>query len=180
MKKESTDSYGIEEEDDNLRQLFRLAEANREHPQETLGQYKKHRDIVSETKKEQISRNTLAVSSHRALYYHLISPETIRLLALRKTVGGEKYGWVQWRIGINDIEYVADRLNHLWEHLLKFQEGDGTDDNLSAMLWALDCLVEVRRLFPDVLKQVVGTCNLHGGAAQEYNKEQRHRTGKSD
>jgi hypothetical protein len=146
---------------------------------EALQEYITKRDIVSETKMEQVSPTSSAVSSHKALYYHLIAPETIRLLALRKTVGAQKYGWVQWRQGINDIEYVADRYNHLWEHLLKFQEGDETDDNLAAMLWALDCLVEVRRLCPEVLKKVVGTSNLYAESATQYHQEQRAREGKS-
>jgi hypothetical protein len=38
-------------------------------------------------------------------------------------------------------------------------------DNLGAMLWALDCLIEVERLCPDVLSQVIGTSELWGPTA---------------
>jgi hypothetical protein len=112
--------------------------------------------------------NSGAASSHQALFFNLISPYTIRRLAERKTVGGKKYGIVQWRIGINDAEYVADRFNHLFNHLLEFMEhGNSKDDNLGAMLWALDCLIEVERLCPKALTHVVGLCNVYGDAAKE-------------
>lgn len=135
----------------------------------------RRRDVFSETNQEQTGMG-LAVSSHAALYYHLISPYTIKRLAERKTGGGVKYGWVQWRQGINDIEYVTDRYNHLWEHLLKFQEeGNEKDDNLGAMLWALDCLIEIERLCPEVLKQVIGTCKLFGKSAEQYHLDETPR-----
>lgn len=108
----------------------------------------------------------MAASSHRALFFNLISPHTLRRLAKRKTGGGIKYGIVQWRQGINDAEYVADRFNHLWEHLLDFMErGNVNDDNIGGMLWALDALSEVERLCPEALAHVVGICDVFGASA---------------
>ena len=137
------------------------------------------RIIEKETTRE-VTGNGPAVSSHRALFFHLISPYTIRRLGERKTGGGIKYGWVQWRQGVNDVEYVTDRYNHLWEHLLAFQEsGNEHDDNLGAMLWAIDALIEIERLCPDVLKQVIGTCHLFGDSATEYHQREQERRKKA-
>lgn len=133
------------------------------------------RKVEEETTREVIG-NSNAASSHRALFYNLISPHTIRRLAYRKTVGGVKYGIVQWRQGINDAEYVADRFNHLIEHLLQFMEhGDEKDDNLGAMLWAIDALIEVQRLCPEALKHVVGISNIFGDKATEFHQEEMKR-----
>lgn len=150
----------------------------KEHAQEG-GSATGVRDVASETTKVQTG-NSKAVSSKEALYYHLISPSLIRRLALRKTVGGKKYGQVQWRQGINDREYVRDRFNHLWEHLLKFMESGNTkDDNIGGMVWALDCLSEVERLCPESFKSIVGTCDLFGESAEVYhNEEMERRNGK--
>lgn len=137
---------------------------------------KDRRQVEVETSKEQISKKSLAVSSHRALFYHLIDPDTLRRLAKRKTVGGIKYGVVQWRIGLNDVEYVTDRFNHLWEHLIAYMEdGNEYDDNLGAMLWALDCLCAAERLCPEVVKQVIGTSKLFGATALAYHQAEQER-----
>lgn len=133
------------------------------------------RDVAAETTQELIGK-TGVVSSHKAPLYHLIAPETIRRLAERLTVGSKKYGSVQWRIGLNDEEYVADRYNHLWEHLLALQQdGNEKDDNLGAMLWALNALIEVERLCPDTFKKVFGTCYLSGASARLVHEEEMKR-----
>lgn len=129
------------------------------------------RVVEKETSTERIGTG-VAVSSHQAAFFNLVSPHTIRRLALRHTSGGKKYGIVQWRQGLNDAEYVADRFNHLWEHMLKFMEsGNEEDDNIGGMLWALDCLAEAERLYPDALRRVVGLSNLHGDTAVKMHKE---------
>jgi hypothetical protein len=134
------------------------------------------REVDKETSKEMIGKSN-AASSHRALSYNLISPHTIKRLAQRKSVGFVKYGSVQFRQGINDAEYVADRFNHLVNHLLEFMDhGNEGDDNIGGMLWALDCLSEVERLCPEALKHVVGISNLFGKEAVEFHqKEMRNR-----
>lgn len=130
------------------------------------------RKIEAETTKV-ATGNGAAVSSHQALFYNLVSPHTIRRLAMRKTVGAKKYGTVQWRQGINDAAYVADRFNHLVEHLLRFMEsGNRDDDNLGGMLWALDALVEVERLCPEALSQVVGITNIFGAEATKLHQKE--------
>ena len=130
------------------------------------------RQIESETSKVKTGKSA-AESSHRALLFNLISPYTIRRLAQRKTAGGVKYGSVQWRQGINDAEYVADRFNHLMEHLLRFMEsGNRDDDNIGAMLWALDALSEVERLCPQALERICGFSDLFGEKATAFHLQE--------
>ena len=136
------------------------------------------RVIETETHKEAIGTG-VAVSSHQAAFFNLISPHTLRRLAKRHTGGGLKYGCVQWRQGLNDQEYVADRFNHLWEHMLKFMEsGNEEDDNIGGMLWALDCLSEAERLCPEALQQVVGISNMFGASAVKMHTEEMKRRNK--
>jgi hypothetical protein len=135
------------------------------------------REVEKETNKVATGTGP-AASSYKALYYNLISPHTIRRLATRLTVGGKKYGIVQWRQGINDAEYVADRFNHLWEHLMDFMaNGNATDDNIGGMLWALNCLSEVERLCPDALKHIVGISDVFGAKAIEMHNEEMKKRG---
>jgi hypothetical protein len=94
-------------------------------------------------------------------------------LAKRLTVGGDKYGTVQWRQGINDAEYVTDRFNHFFDHLLKFMEdGNVKDDNLGAMLWGLHALVEVEALAPEALNLIIGQCQLFGAEATKVHEKE--------
>lgn len=147
---------------------------------EFLGRTLKKRDVASETCQVAPSSTSKAVSSHKALCYHLISPHVIRRLARRLTDGAAKYGSVQWRMGINDGEYIQDRYNHFWEHLLKFQESGNTlDDNLGAMLWALHCLVEVEQLAPESFKQFIGVCGLFGEEAERYHLAEKEKRSKN-
>lgn len=133
---------------------------------------------VAETS-QVVTGNGPAKSSHPAMLFNLISPYVIRRLAQRFTVGGRKYGLVQWRQGINDAAYVADRFNHLIEHLTAFQaEGNSKDDNLAAAMWNLAALMEVERLCPEALTHVVGITDLFGPDAVTFHqKEQAQRKG---
>jgi hypothetical protein len=139
----------------------------------------KQRDVINEQDKVQIG-STPAASSHQALFYHLIDPDTIRSVARRKTVGAIKFGSVQYRQGLTDPKFVADRLNHFIEHLLQFLEsGDTFDDNSGAMLWFLDMVQTIKRECPEVLEQVFGTSKLIGEAATIFhNAEMAERTAK--
>ena len=133
------------------------------------------RDVASEQTKERTGTSA-AVSSHQALMFNLISPHVLRRLAKRLTGGGKKYGSVQWRQGLNDAEYVADRFNHLFEHLCNFMEsGNAEDDNLAGIMWAVHALMEVERLSPDGLANVVGISNLFGDSATAFHEAEMAR-----
>lgn len=134
--------------------------------------------IVEKEKNKLVVGSSVATSSKLELFYNLISPHTIRRLAKRKTVGALKHGIVNWRSGINDAEFVADRFNHLVNHLLNFVEkGNRDDDEIGGMLWALDALSEVERLCPDALKHVVGISNVFGDDAAKMHAEEMKRHG---
>ena len=57
----------------------------------------------------------------------------------------------------------------MFEHMLNFLEnGDGLDDNLGAIVWNAGFLMEVQRLSPDTLDQVIGQSKLFGEEAEAY------------
>lgn len=116
---------------------------------------------------------TEAKSSIQALFFHDIPPELLRRIAKRYTDGHKKYGVkhtnLNWRIGINDEEYVADRFNHLFTHLINFlEDGNDKDDNLAAIAWSVGFLMEVERHAPKILKSVIGHCKYFGNAAKTF------------
>lgn len=129
------------------------------------------RDITKE--KHFVRSRNGAKSSFNALYFHDIPPELIRRAAKRYTDGHKKYGVgtynLNWRTGLDDIEYVMERFNHLWEHLLNFlEDGNDKDDNLGAIVWCCAFLMEVERLHPELLKQVIGQSKFEGKTAREF------------
>jgi hypothetical protein len=130
------------------------------------------RKVEAETSKVRTGGG-VAVSSYKALSFNLMSPHVVARLAKRLSVGGDKYGSVQWRQGINDAEYVADRFNHGVQHLLNFMaHGNTKDDELAGAMWAIHCLMEVERLCPNALKNVVGLCDLHGATASVFHQDE--------
>lgn len=131
-----------------------------------------HRDITNETNIE-VTGNGPAASSHKALNFNLVSPYVLMRLAKRLSDGATKYGSLQWRQGINDAEYIADRFNHTFQHMLNFQaEGNTKDDNLAAILWGLHCLMEVERLAPEALNKIIGVNNIYGSLATKLHAEE--------
>lgn len=125
------------------------------------------RDLANENPGiAEITGNSPAVSSHKALNFNLVSPHVLMRLAKRLSDGATKYGSLQWRQGINDAEYVADRFNHTIQHMLNFMvEGNTKDDNLGAAMWGLHCMMEVERLAPEALNKIVGVSNIYGELA---------------
>ena len=116
---------------------------------------------------------TEAKSSHEALYFYDIPPELIRRIGQRYTGGHKKYGVkhtnLNWRIGLTDPKYIADRFNHLVFHLLDFMENmNDNDDNLGGIAWAVGFLMEVERLAPNAFRNVFGQCKLFGESAKLF------------
>lgn len=131
------------------------------------------RNVESETDKVQTGTSK-ALSSKLCDFFHDVPPELYRRAAKRYTVGHKKYspGITQnlnWRIGIDDPLYVMDRLNHLFEHAFNFlEDGNTIDDNLGAIVWCCGFLMEVERLNPAVLDQVIRQSKHHGTFAEGY------------
>lgn len=143
----------------------------------------KHRRVAEE-KLSTTPGKSIAKSSVKSLFYHDVPPELIRRIALRYTEGHQKYGVshtnLNWRIGLNDSEYVADRINHMFQHMLNFlSDGDVLDDNLGAIAWSVGFLCEVERLSPSTLEEVLGQCKLYGTEAQKYKEVIEERYGET-
>lgn len=82
-------------------------------------------------------------SSKVSLRLDLVPEIFIRRVAQRFTEGAEKYGAYNYRKGINDPEFIQERINHLKNHLSQFlMEGNDKDDNLAAIGWAVAMLME--------------------------------------
>ena len=136
------------------------------------------RDIEKETNAVTPGKS-VAKSSKKSLYYHDIPPELLRRTALRYTVGHTKHNDnpvpismnLNWRIGLDDPLYVMDRLNHMFEHFVDFLDNGNTkDDNLGAIAWCCGFLMEVERLHPGVLNQVIMQ-SLYTGQKAELQKK---------
>lgn len=133
-------------------------------PKRVLEQETDEQKIVAGKKSE-------AMSSHQALFYHDIPPELLRRIAKRYTGGHVKYSKeitmnLNWRMGLNDPHYVMDRLNHMIGHMVEFLDtGNQNDDNLGAIAWCAGFLMEVERLHPKVLKQIIGQSRFSGNSA---------------
>lgn len=85
-----------------------------------------------------------ATSSKLDVRFDLIPPTFIRRLARRYALGIEK-GHVQynWRLGMEDPDFIQARINHFENHWNKWKSGDYTDDNLGAMAWGLAFFAEL-------------------------------------
>jgi hypothetical protein len=157
-------------------------------PTKKLSHDKKEKRKIKSDDLKVATGKTIAMSSHKALFFHDIPPELIRRIAKRYTgetdsngvpLGGHvKYGIghlnLNWRIGLGDPEYIADRFNHLVEHLLYFlEDGNEKDDNLAAIGWCLGFLMESERHAPEAFKSVFGQCKLFGESAKSLQDKMR-------
>jgi|SRR5262245_28265268 len=80
-----------------------------------------------------------ATSSEHKLPFDLIDIRVLRRFAARLKLGAEKHGRFNYRKGIQDKEFVMDRLNHAFEHLKlaidQIENGVvSNDDDLGAVL----------------------------------------------
>lgn len=131
------------------------------------------RDVSIEKNKVQTGKAG-ALSSKKSKYYHDIPVEFLKRVAERYTGGHVKYSNditmnLNWREGLDDPFYVMDRYNHLWEHLIDFQENlNSKDDNLGAIAWCCAFLMEVERLHPEMLEQIINQSRFHGKTASQY------------
>jgi dATP/dGTP diphosphohydrolase len=132
------------------------------------------RCVETETQKVATGKKSEALSSKQCVFYHDVPPELYRRIALRYTNGHKKYSPditmnLNWRLGLSDAAYVMDRLNHLFDHAFAFlEDGNALDDNLAAIAWCCGFLMEVERLYPDLIDQVIGQSKLHGETARNF------------
>jgi len=61
-------------------------------------------------------------------------------------VEGLRYGRDNWKKGVFDKEYQEERLEHAFVHLIKYKEGDTTEDHLAKVAWFCVTQMELMRL----------------------------------
>lgn len=61
-------------------------------------------------------------------------------------VEGLRYGKDNWKKGVHDKEYQEERLEHAMLHLIKWKEGDRTEDHLAKVMWFCTTQMELERL----------------------------------
>lgn len=77
--------------------------------------------------------------------FDLMPPELARAVAGRYELGLRKYSKDNWKKGISDPAFLLERANHIYEHLLKYLQGDFLEDseeeNLAAIGWGVSVLL---------------------------------------
>jgi hypothetical protein len=92
-----------------------------------------------------------AKRSEFALRYDLIPTDGIRREAKVWTEGAAKYGDYNWQKGRYDPEFQKQVVCHLFEHILKFLEGDRTEDHLTHAI----CNIRMLDFFEQAEKEEV-------------------------
>jgi hypothetical protein len=75
-----------------------------------------------------------AKSSEEKPRYDLMPLCALRRWAERLDYGARKHGAKNWTLGKDDADYRRDRINHTIEHLLKYANGDRSEDHLGAAM----------------------------------------------
>lgn len=87
-----------------------------------------------------------AKSSGRALPYDAIPFSLDNAVARRLELGMMKYTRDNWKLGLDEPEYIRDRVNHLYRHLRLIQTGDESEEsleaNVDAVAWGAMFLAE--------------------------------------
>ena len=61
-------------------------------------------------------------------------------------IEGLRYGRDSWKKGVNDKEYQEERLEHAILHLIKYKEGDRSEEHLAKVSWFCFTQLELERL----------------------------------
>lgn len=116
-----------------------------------------------------------ARSSEHLPFFHIIPYQFFETrLANRYAEGMLKYGYGNWEKGLQDPQFLADRLNHAIKHLHKaaarfareihLAEGAGTtflgsepsDDDEAAVMWGMICIMAAQALARSQRKETGG------------------------
>lgn len=92
-----------------------------------------------------------AASESLGLAYHLIPPESLRRLSRIFLEGIEKYpgkavNAKNMKGAVGNTYWQVERFNHAVDHLLKWGQGDTTEDHLAKVMWFCSVMIEARRL----------------------------------
>lgn len=61
-------------------------------------------------------------------------------------VEGLRYGKDNWKKGVNDPDFQEERLEHALLHLMKWKEGDRSENHLAKVAWFCCMQLELERL----------------------------------
>lgn len=64
-------------------------------------------------------------------------------------IEGIRYGKDNWKKGVGDKEYQEERLEHALLHLIKWKEGDRSEEHLAKVAWFCFTQLELERLEND-------------------------------
>jgi hypothetical protein len=96
-----------------------------------------------EKKLEIVETKSGAKSSKAPIRYDLVPATFLKRTAKRYTLGLEYYSEYNWRKGIQDVDFVQSRINHIIAHLQDYIMGENLeDDNLAAVAWGVSMLME--------------------------------------
>lgn len=74
-----------------------------------------------------------AKSSEMRPRYDLIPLRAQEREAIRMAEGAMVHGENNYRQGLGDDDFITDRINHLFHHILLYSAGDRSDDHLAAI-----------------------------------------------
>jgi len=92
----------------------------------------------------------MVASEKLNLAYHLIPPESLRRLSRIFLEGIAKYpdravNACNMDPAVGDSAWQIERFNHAMDHLLKFGQGDTTEDHLAKVMWFCAVMLEIDR-----------------------------------
>lgn len=79
--------------------------------------------------------------------YSQLSHVGLRLMAETQYEGNERYGRGNWQKGLP----VSQLLSHALEHILKFQNGDRSENHLGHALWNIEKAAHFMETRPDLI-----------------------------
>ena len=92
-----------------------------------------------------------AASEKLGLAYHLIPPEALRRMSRIFLEGEVKYPGAAVNAGnmepaVGNTPWQVERFNHAMDHLLKWGQGDASENHLAKVMWFCSVMIETRRL----------------------------------
>jgi hypothetical protein len=97
------------------------------------------KDLVEEERDGKVIYKTGASRSSdiEHLRYDLIPPCALRELAEVFAEGAKAHGDENWKKGMDEGVIV----NHAMEHLMKYREGDRSENHLGKIMWACSAMI---------------------------------------
>lgn len=144
------------------------------------GEGQSKRDLTKERGGKYKANKSGAMSSYEALFYHDIPTVVLERLAKRYTGGHRKYGVehvnLNWKTGLNDPKYIADRYNHAMQHMLDLKRfKNKTDDDAGGALWNIAFVIVAEHYFPEAFAEAFCQDELVGLEAKLHQEKLRNK-----